>query len=209
MKRLLLIFAFLLIAGFSHAEFRIWETSDGNIWEGEFVTMNGTKVVIRDQSGKKIECNPEILSDADQDYLEKVIPPSLNVDVSRATDSASGNSEMVKCIATIKKAGTGKYTGELTAVLVLLAEELRSGAFSKSGSATEFKFTLPEKHGVPVQFKSKSQKFLKRSSKSGRVYSGYVLVVWDRFGNPVAVKSNRDSFAEKATKIARPKPSIK
>ncbi|MDF7825862.1 hypothetical protein P4B35_17670 [Pontiellaceae bacterium B12227] len=203
-----LVFVLLAVQSVS-AEFRIWESTDGTIWEGEFVTMNGGRVVIRDQAGKKNEYKPDALCEADRDYLEKVIPPALSIDVSRSTDSISGSSERVKCIATIKKANTAKYSGELTAVLVMLAEELKTGAYSKAGSATEFKFTLPEKHGVPVQFKSDTQKFLKRSNNSGRAYSGYILVVWDRFGNPVAVKSNRDSFLEKATKIARPKPSLK
>lgn len=191
------------------AEYRIWESAAGDIWEGEFITMNGQLVVIRDQTGKKNTFDPAKLSEADREYLEKVIPPSLNLDVSRSGDSVSSGSEVVTCSATIKKANTQKYKGELTAVLVMLAEELRTGAYSKAGSSTEFKFTLPEKHGVPVEFESSPYKFQKRSNNSGRVYSGYILVVWDRFGNPVAVKSNRDSFLEKATKIARPKLSSK
>ena len=210
MKKLL----FLLIVVFAvpslFAEFRIWESTDGNIWEGEFVTMNGPLVVIMDQPGKKTEYNPELLSRADQDYLEKIVTPSLNVDISRVTDSSSsGKSEKIHCVVSIKKSDTRKYEGELTAVLVLMAEELRTGAISKAGSNSEFKFTLPSKHGVAVEFKSDGITFVKRSNNSGRAYSGYVLVVWDRFGNPVAVKSNRDSYLENATKLARPKMGFK
>jgi hypothetical protein len=209
MQKLLLISTLILLSCLARAEYRIWESTAGDIWEGEFITMNCGLVVIRDQSGKKNEVDPKKLSGTDQEYLEMVIPPSLNLDVSHSENSISGGSEMVKCIATIKKSDTQKYTGELTAVLVMLAEELRTGAPSKAGSSKEFKFNLPEKHGVPIQFESNAYKFLKRSNRSGRAYAGYVLVIWDRFGNPVAIKSNRDSFAEKATKIARPKPSLK
>ncbi|MDF7809363.1 hypothetical protein P4E94_18105 [Pontiellaceae bacterium B12219] len=207
MKKRLLIPILLLLSLIVHAEFRIWESTDGKIWEGEFVALNGGQVVIRDQSGNKAEFSPETLSAADLDYLEKVVPPNLSLDVSRTTDSASGKSEMVKCIASIKKTDTRKYRGELTAVLVVMAEELRTGAFSRAGASTEFKFVLPEKNGVPVVFESDAVKLLKRSNKSGRAYAGYVLVVWDRFGNALAVKSNRDSFLENAVKIAHPKIS--
>lgn len=210
MKKLNILIALLLSCGMAQAEFRIWESKDGAaIWEGEFVAMKGDLVVIRDQAGVKKEYKPTTLCDADLEYLEKVIPPTLSVDVSRSTEGVSSSSEKVTCTATIKKMDTRKYKGELTAVLVLLAEEMRTGSYSKAGSSEEFVFNLPEKHGQTVEFKSDSTRFLKRSAKSGRAYAGYVLVVWDRFGNPVIVKSNRDSFAEKATKIARPKPSLK
>jgi hypothetical protein len=209
MKKILLIYALSLFSGLAYAEFRIWESADGDIWEGEFITMNGALIVIQDQVGNKAEYDPANLCAADLEYLEKVLPPSLNVDVSRSITSKTSSSEMVKCITTIKKSDTRPYKGELTAVLVMLAEEIRTGVSSKAGSSTEFKFTLPEKHGIPIEFESKVAKFVKGSSKSGRAYTGYVLVVWDRFGNPISVKSNRDSYIEKATKIARPKFSFK
>ncbi|MEI6891822.1 MAG: hypothetical protein V5783_06590 [Pontiella sp.] len=192
----------------AQAEFRIWESTDGDIWEGEFVTMTAGLVVVQDQFGEKSQHKLISLSAADQEYLEERLPPSLNLDVSRSADTISSGSEMMHCVATIKKSSTQPYKGELTAVLVILAEEQRTGAISKAGATKEFKFTLPEKYSEPIQFESKPYKFMKSSKKSGRAYYGYVLVVWDRFGNPIAVKSNRDSYAEKAARIARPKPTL-
>ncbi|QBG47913.1 hypothetical protein EGM51_11085 [Verrucomicrobia bacterium S94] len=197
------IACFLISASF--AEFRIWEDKAGKVWEGEFVTMNAGKVVIQDRDGKKQEYSPDELSENDVSYLEEIIPPRLSLDVSKSSDSStSGKAESIICRASIKKANTRSYKGELTAVLVIIAEEMRTGAFSKAGASKEFTFTLPEKHGVPVEFETSSIKLAKSSAKSGRVYAGYVLVVWDRFGNPIAVKSNRDSFLERAARIARP-----
>lgn len=191
------------------SDFRIWEDIAGNIWEGEFITVNAGSVVIRNQQGDKAEHQLDQLSENDLIYLEEVLPPKLSLDVSKSSDSSStGQSVVVRCRATIKKTDTRSYNGELTAVLVLISEEQRTGSFSKAGSSMEFKFKLPEKHGVPVEFESSTVKLLKSSAKSGKVYAGYVLVVWDRFGNPVAIKSNRDSFVERATKIARPKLSL-
>ncbi|MDZ8119534.1 SHD1 domain-containing protein [Pontiella agarivorans] len=207
MKSIYVVLMMGIFAEFSSfAEFRIWEDRSGRIWEGEFVTMNAGKVVVQNQSGTKTEYNPEQLSENDLSYLEEIIPPKLSLDVSKTSNSStSGNSESIICRASIKKANTRIYKGELTAVLVVLAEEMRTGAFSKAGASTEYSFVLPEKHGVVVEFESSAVPLAKSSAKSGRVYAGYVLVVWDRFGNPVAVQSNRDSFLERATKIARPR----
>lgn len=192
------------------AEYRIWEDKSGNIWEGEFVTLNAGKVVVKDQAGVKAEYDPDQLSANDLDYLEEMVPPKLSLDVSKKSDSSSsGSTERVLCRVTIKKTDTRAYKGELTGVLVVMSKEMRTGVFSKAGSSKEFKFTLPEKHGVPVEFESDSIKLFKSSAKSGRVYAGYILVVWDRFGNPIAVKSNRDSFMDRATKLARPMPKFK
>lgn len=204
------ILALGLLAVATHAEFRIWEDGNGNIWEGEFVTLSAGEVVIRDQADKRIRIDPDRLCEADQRYLEKVVPPKLVIDVSKTTDNVGvgRNSELVRCLASIKQTDTRPYTGELTAVLVTMGEDIRTGSPSVV-SNTELGFTLPEIRGVAVEFSGKSNTFLRKSNKTGRAYSGYVLVVWDRFGNPVAVKSNRDAYEEKATRYARPKKTSK
>ena len=207
MKIAYTILIFLLGLGIqSEAEFRIWEDTQGNIWEGEFVTLNAGQVVIRNHADEKNEYDLVMLSASDQSYLEKVLPPKLSIDVSKMTDStgAGGNSEKVLCQVRIEQMDTRPYKGELTAVLVTMGEDIRTGSTSKV-SSSQFSFTLPEKHGTEIEFKGESNTFIRRPNNSGRTYVGYVLVVWDRFGNAVSVKSNRDSFAAKAVVLARPK----
>ena len=200
-----LLLSFLTVFN-ARSEFRIWEDVSGRIWEGEFQTLNAGKIVVIDRAGKRAEYSPDELSENDLSYLEEVLPPRLSLDVAKMSDSrSSGKSEMITCRAAIKKTDNRSYKGKLTAVLVLISEETRTGAYSKAGSTTQHTFTLMEKHGLAFEFESNAVKLMKRSANSGRVYAGYILVVWDRFGNPVAVKSNRDSFLERATKIARPK----
>ena len=193
----------LFVSLSARAEFRIWESTRGDVWEGEFVTMNGGLVVVRDQSGNKTELKPEALCPADLEYLEKMVPPKVNISVSKTTDSAgaSGSQERVKCLATLRQVDTKPYSGELTLVLVIMAEDIRTGAMSIS-SKTEEGFTLPANRGEALEFASKSAQFYKRSQKGGRAYSGYLVVVWDRFGNPIAVESNRAAYEEKATSLA-------
>ncbi len=205
MKHFYIFAAFFLVL-VAQAEFRIWEDADGNIWEGEFVTMSAGEVVMRDQQDKRIRIVPENLCEADQRYLEKVVPPKLAIDVSKTTDNArsGSNSEQVRCTVAIKQTDTRPYTGELTAVLLTMGEDIRTGSTSQV-NRKEHTFTLPQNRGDAVEFRGDSASFLRKSNKAGRTYSGYILVVWDRFGNPVAVAANRSSFEENATTLARPK----
>ena len=204
-KSLLLVVLFVLCTNV-RAEFRIWEDKDGNIWEAEFVTLSAGEVVMRDQQGERTRMKPEELSENDQLYLEKVVPPVLSLDVSKTTaNTGSTKSSMVavRCVATIKQTDTRPYTGELTAVLLTMGADIRTGSAS-TVNKKEYSFTLPRTRGDVVEFSGDRASFQKTSNKSGRAYYGYVLVVWDRFGNPISVKSNRDSLAERAEKIARP-----
>jgi len=189
----------------SHAEYRIWEDTKGNILEGEFVTMNGKLVVVKERSGKEREFKPEILCEADRQYLEKVVPPKLSIDVSKTTEGGTSRSsgEAVRCRVSVKQTDTRPYKGELTAVLVLMGESIRTGSKMSVGKK-EHVFTLPENRGQLVEFSSNSEKFNGNKSKSGNTYSGYLLVVWDQFGNPVAVESNRAEFEKRARSLASP-----
>ena len=207
--RLALSISIILVFA-AKAEFRIWEDADGNIWEGEFVTLAAGEVVMRDQQDKRIRIAPEKLSATDQQYLEKVVPPKLTLDVSKTTDNvrSGSNSELVRCVAAIRQADTRPYSGELTAVLLTMGEDIRTGSTSQV-NRKEHTFTLPQNRGDVVEFQGDSSSFLRTSNKSGRTYAGYLLVVWDRFGNPIAIAANRSSFEENAATLARPKMKLK
>lgn len=210
MKYSFLMLLLASICQYATAELRIWEDTKGAIWEGEFITMNAGLAVIRDSSGKKSEIEPKSLCETDQKYLEKVLPPKLVIDVSKTTESKSAgiNTEQVVCLASIKQADTRMYTGELTAVLVTMGVDIQSGATSKV-SSTDYNFTLPENHNQTIEFVGSKNTFYRKAQKKGRAYSGYILVVWDQYGKPIAIKSNRDTFVEQAARLGRPKTRLK
>lgn len=192
----------------AYAEFRIWENARGEIMEGEFITLNGGYVIIRNQGGQKFRYKPEELCDADRQYLEQVVPPILTLDVAKnSTNKGSSNMESVKCRALIKQTDRKAYGGDLTAVFVVMGEDIRTGRVSVS-SRVEKTFTLPEERGEPVEFFSQTGRFHKSASKSGRKYAGYLLVVWDRFGGMVSVRGSRDKYEEKASALGCPKQSL-
>jgi hypothetical protein len=188
-----------------YGEFRIWEDTKGNVLEAEFITMNGSLVLVRERSGKEREFNPSLLCEADHQYLEKVLPPKLSIDVSKTTEGGTSRSkgEAVRCLVSLKQTDTRAYKGELTAVLVVMGESIRTGAKQSVGKK-EHVFTLPDDRGQLIEFSSDTEKFNGNKNKSGNTYSGYLLVVWDRFGNPVAVESNRTEFEKRAKALASP-----
>lgn len=187
----------------TQAEYRIWEDTKGNILEGEFVAMNGKLIVVRERSGKEKRFNPAMLCEADQQYLEKVVPPSLSLNVSKTTDGRSSKGDSLRFLVSMKQADTRPYKGELTAVLVIMGESIRTGS-KRSVAKKEHTFTLPENSGDLIEFASDREIFNSNKSKSGNVYSGYLLVVWDRYGNPVSIESNRAEFEDRAKSLASP-----
>jgi hypothetical protein len=193
-----------LLSAAAFAEFRIWEDTAGNVMEGEFVTLSGGLVIVRDQAGKEYNLKPENLSEADRIYLERVVPPKLSLTVTKNTDGGGSKTmEAVKCRASIRQTSSGKYTSELTAVLIVMGEDLKTGA-EKVAGRKQTRFTLPDNRGEPIEFESQRMRFRSRSNKSGEAYSGYILVVWDKFGNPVAIETSSRTYDERATRLAKP-----
>ncbi len=206
MNRVIVYLLGVFAAVSAFAEFRIWETSDGQVMEREFITMSAGDILLRDQQGKEYRMKPEQLCEADQKYLDKVLPPKLVLDVSKVTDNSAGSSqiEYVVCEATLKQTDTRPYSGELTAVLLVIGEDIRTGGTTIAGRSEEI-FSLPETRGDTVSFSSKKNKFFRKSRKSGQAYSGYVFAVWDRFGQMIAMKTSVASFEDKADKLAKPR----
>lgn len=202
MKKLLFLGVFICTGLPVLAEFRIWENRAGDIWEAEFITMNIDKVRLRNQGGEEKEYRLTDLSAADVDYLDERLPPKLSIDISKTTDgTGSGATMKVICNATIKQSDTRGYDGELTLVLLVIGEDKRTGSYS-TVSRTEENFTLPEEWGKVVEVSSRASTVYKSDKKRGRVYSGYVAVVWDRFGNAIAVVTNKPALEERAQKMA-------
>ena len=202
MKQVLIIAGVVILVMNSFAEFRIWENTSGEIWEAEFVTMKGKLVLLRDQGGGESEYAPSDLSQADRDYLDEKLPPVLDINVSKTTDdSISSSKTKVTCNASVKQADTREYHGELTLVLLVIGEDVRTGSLSRLNK-TEKVFTLPEQWGESVELSSAPTAVFKNNAKSGRIYAGYVAVVWDRFGNAIAVETNKSSLEERAEKMA-------
>lgn len=202
MKKLLFLCVFICTSAIVFAEFRIWEDSSGEIWEAEFVTLKGEMILLEDQSGTVKECKRKELSGVDRDYLDERCPPNLNIDISKTTDgSGSRSTEKVTCNLRIKQIDTQKYDGELTVVLLVLGEDKRTGSISVASRSEEM-FMLPENHGQPINLSSRAASFSKNAEKKGRLYGGYLAVVWDRFGNAIAIETNKPALQERAEKMA-------
>jgi hypothetical protein len=186
------------------AEYRIWTDAEDNVMEAEFVCMAGGKVVIRDRSGKEYKFQPESLIEEDRRYVQSRIPPEVDINVSKITANAgrpgSNSMDWSQCVVTIRQTDTRPYDGELMACLLVLSEDSRSGTYTVA-SRREKKFQLPERGGPGIEFTSERVGFHRSSQKGGNKYSGYLVVIKDKHGQIVAVKSNRAIFEELAGKL--------
>ena len=202
MKQLIHLFI-LFFSVWAHAEYRIWTDVQDNVVEAEFVCMDGGMVVLRNHTGEEFKFTPEKLSSEDQRYVESRVPPLLDINVSKAidnigksnkTNSAKQRStvEYVRCIATIRQSDTRPYNGDLIAHLLVIAEDNKLGGYVVV-DREEQKFKLEDANNRSVELTSKSLPF-NRSSKRGKKYSGYLVVVNDKYGQVIAIKSNREIF---------------
>lgn len=186
------------------AEYRIWTFTNDTVMEAEFVCMTGGNVVIRERSGKELKFLPDSLVEEDRRYVESRIPPELNIDVSKISDNlgTGGAVDWFRCQVSIRQIDTRPYSGELTVIMLVLGEDQRSGE-SVVSTRIQQTFNLKDFTDKPFELMSDRVKFQRSSSKSGQIYSGYLVVVNDPHGQVIAVKSNRLSIERSADDLLK------
>ena len=209
MKRHLLISVVLVMCLYAQAEYRIWTDKTGYAVEAEFVTETGGQMVFRDRAGQEYKIDPEQLSEEDQHYLQMLLPPTLDINVNKQTDSFSRGTVKqgsVQCVVRIKKTSTRPYTGKLSAHLLVIGRHHRSDHYVILNRASK-EFTLTRENKEQVEFKSGRIRIgFDLYGKALTEYSGYVVVVKDSRGEIVNKKLSRKSF-EKMAKSLLTKPS--
>lgn len=68
------------LAGSAHAEMRTWTGSDGNTFEGEYISSSGDKIILKDARGKTKKIPRAQFSPEDIAYIELTNPPEFKVD---------------------------------------------------------------------------------------------------------------------------------
>jgi len=204
-KRKIAIIAVLVTVNLlSWAEFRIWTDKTGYALEAEFVTETGGQMVFRDREGRKYKINPEQLSEEDQRYLQTLLPPVLDINVSKKTSSSTRGSSkqgFIQCVVRIKKTNTRPYTGRLKAYLLVIGRQHKSDRYIVLNRAKK-EFTLTRENKGQCEFKSGRIRI--NFDAYGKVlteYSGYVVVVKDSHDNVIALKSSRPSFEKLAASL--------
>lgn len=183
------------VCGLAIAEMRIWEDKKGNTLEAEFQCVVSGKVVLKDRKGKDYKLSVSSLSAKDRKYLETKLPPKVKIEFKKKQDRMN-NSYVIKMEGEVVLTKTSQmpYTAGLKATLFMIGEDSFDDEYVLMDK-TEYKFDFKTKKthsfsGEP--FKMYDYDYY--SSDRGVEYKGYLVVIYDEAGTPVATKSGTDNF---------------
>ncbi len=113
-----------LVAQSVQAEFRTWTGSSGSQLKAEFIEEAGDKIVLRDESGRKLKVPRSYLSAGDIDYLNGQIVPVLGIKseikVESEIHSSAGVVQVVKYTIEIRKVSSTPYESPVEVALYLV-----------------------------------------------------------------------------------------
>jgi len=187
----------------SAAEMRIWEDKDGNRYEAEFVREFFDKMTLRCKDGTEVRIPVEDFSEHDQKYMRVTVPPNVSIKVSKTQWVKPKPPEMwptedvqtmVKGTATIQKESKRIFTSRLNAELFMIAKEVDGDNFILL-SKTDSSFLLGD-HNDNTHVFSSEPDFTRKydemgpSGWRGELYEGYLIIVSDKDGNTLAIKTD-------------------
>jgi hypothetical protein len=181
------------------AEMRIWHKIDGTRFDAEFTREALGKIFFQGADKENFSLLESDLVANDIKYLRSVIPPTVDIGFSKKirempkSDYAHQDFYSMEITATfkIKKTSRAEFTGQLPAEVYLIGKEVSSDEyrlFEKKGFLVEF----PDgKREFNYQLKSVLIHYSEYTGdERGALYEGYVAVVFDRTGTPLAFETN-------------------
>jgi len=195
----------------AHAEVRSWSSSSGQTIEGEYVSVVFDNVVIKDAQGKEIKVPLELLSKADQEYVQLQNPPRLQIDyddygttpeeiTADPWESNSGGMNLNHPVyfinarfgARVKQASSGVYTLPMTIEMYVFTrqymdpDKLHLIAHKRSPQ-----FTLTKENGRKFEWLDKTKHLIVYHNLQSQWPRGevlrkdYLILVRDMAGNIV------------------------
>jgi hypothetical protein len=214
MKKYIAVICVLMGLAFSvSAEMRIWSDKKGNTIEAEFVSIMGSKAVLKTPEGKTLKVPVSGLCAADKKFLASSIPPTIKIKVDVDNDEEKlhddgyyvSKQETVSCTIELKKTSKEACNRKFTAHAFVFAENLLDDS-KKIVIYKEHKFQFI---GSAVISFSTDSAVMKNSDgyssqsngKSGAEYHGYLVIVEDDRGGIIAIKSNQTTYEKNIMKI--------
>lgn len=201
--RKMVILLFMVGAGLtSFGEMRIWQDRKGNTLEAEYVCVVGGKVTLRDANKKDYRLPLKDLCQKDQTFLQKLIPPTVEIEFSKKQDrrkTSYGYATLdITCSVEITKKSRLPYDRELRAVMVVMGYNEDTNEYTVLDKA-ESKFMFKGKNKVHEFFGKRFRiheydKYYYGNNQRNVEYRGHLVVVYDPEGNPIEVKASPDKY---------------
>ncbi|MCK4563490.1 MAG: hypothetical protein KAU94_02310 [Verrucomicrobia bacterium] len=189
------------------ADARMWTSTNGATFDGEFVIIIGDKVVLRDAQGKQRKIPLDRFSEEDRAFIMEVGNPiELDIEFARksnqyrfpqkreymGSDTLPGGIDYV-FTAKIKQTSSGSYTHELQVEFFAIGEEIDGNNY--------ILLDRQERSFIPGEQKDRSYRFSGREvrlydyefradGRRGQRYGGYMVVITDPHGKIIAHKSS-------------------
>lgn len=182
---------------------RVWEDRKGNVLEAEFKGAVSGKVMLRDRNGKDYKLSISGLSEKDQKYIQTMMPPKIEIKFSKKQDRKN-NSYTVEMLGqvTLTKTSRMPYSSQLKATLFMIGEDSYDDEYIMMDKTEyEFNFKTEKTHSFSGK-KFKMQHYRYSGSDDGVEYKGYLVVVYDKLGNALVVKSSSEVLASNIDYLA-------
>ncbi|RKX44331.1 MAG: hypothetical protein DRP64_06745 [Verrucomicrobia bacterium] len=185
-------------------EIRTWTLEGGRTVEAEFVTLIGTKAVLRNAAGKIKKVLLEQLSDEDREYIELACPPVFNINFSKKDRQQlfSGRYPRSPEIqgfygVRFKQSSPGIYNHELQVEMFVIGQQ-NSRLTGKYILLDRQKtvFTPTRENQRSYEFHSGRKVVLTGGIRQGCDYHGYLVTLTDVRGVTVAVETSHKWLAE-------------
>ncbi|MBI9020018.1 MAG: hypothetical protein JEZ10_02020 [Verrucomicrobia bacterium] len=181
------------------AEMRIWHTQDGDRFEAEFLREKPGKVFLRGTDSQNFTVALTNLVANDIKYIRSRILPEVQIDFSKSIEELersdyarqTDHAMEVTGTVTVRRTSRSPFDGQFSGEVYLIAKE----------AATD-DYRLFDKRGFAVRFPDGSREFEFETKAvvinyeeyttemRGAFYEGYVVILFDLQGNPMAFDSN-------------------
>lgn len=178
---------------------RIWRTQSGQHVEGRFVRILLGKVQLETADGEKVYLPLEDLSKWDKKHLSTIFIPEVRI---RFSDSSRSKFRSKNALADdIIRIVTGTVTvtakeevesDTLSLEMYLVGEEVATDDYKlmKKG-AMPLKFTEENDYTCEMFLETESRKYMEYNYElRGCLYTGYALIILDRKGRVIDLKSD-------------------
>lgn len=187
------------------AEMREWTSVRGEIFDAEFISVIGDKVVLRDPEGKQFKILKDRFSEEDRLFIELSNPPELNIGFSKKSEQhiwpqrekTYAAWELPRAFdfvftAKLKQTSSGSYNHELHVEFFAIGEEIDGDNY--------ILLDRQESTFVPGRYTDDFFKFSGRrvrmfdyeffqDGRRGQKYGGYLIIVTDPRGKIIAHES--------------------
>lgn len=188
---------------------RVWNMRSGRTITAEFMSAIGDSVALKNKKGKLLKLPRANFSEADQEYIQLIQPPDIDIEFSKKSKQRVFPFTMsnVKKIprssyydfwVTLKQTSVGQYDQELTVEFFVIGDEVSGNKHTLLDYQTA-SFTFNNENDKTFELMGKTVQLLEydlNDERRGTKYGGHLVLVTDARGKIIAHRTTKRAFYE-------------